>query len=914
MLLVPASFLLLALGGVRGDEEPELHGSGTTNPSKLFWKVMDLFEERGKQNVRMTYRAVGSSTGQFEFSGSTNNNQSLSDFGAGDIPMTQSNYDRVTIGGGRTMLHVPFAVGAIAIFHNVPSAQLGGNPLFLTGCLLARIFRRNITMWDDPAILFLNPTLKVPANTNILVGHRTLGSSSTAGTTEYLAQKCPQSWDVEAGSRVPWPSDTTGVQGSDGMATFINTKPYSIGYLDAGQGHVLGLSEISLQNKDLVYLTSKQADVGAAASQALAANVLPPSGDQSFASVNLYDQSGASTWPITLMSYFYLDQDQRAKGQNGYLLKAFLDYILSDEGQTLAEEFAFVRVPEAIKAYNNVTLATILYNATGTEYTFEESTQKGTGQGEYVISAKRQSFADFDRSVLADRINKLSLRVSGLEVKPVTVTLHGSGTTNPSRLLWRVFDIFQGQSLLPLHLTYRAVGSSTGQFEFIGKNNMNMSYTDFGAGDIPIKSSDYQYMVSAGRKFFHIPFVMGAIAVFHSIPSAELEGSQLDLDSCLLARIFQRDIKTWDHPDILNKNPNLNIPKDTPIVVVRREKGSSSTSGFTKYLTLTCSDWRLGTGSKISWPNDTVGQQGSGGISSYLIDNPYSISYLDSGFGHDLNLEEVALQNRDGNFVNSKTADIGRAGTEALNEGVIPRNSSDDWSNVDLLNKPGPNTWPIVLISYIYVNSNITSLNQTGEVLKAMIKYMLDSPDLLREFRFEPVPSSLYSYNLNTLSQVITAPSAVPFVFESSSSTQAGIGAGQYVISGKRNTWANIQRTSTESDVSTLTSRVTVTESSINTLTDTCNCKEYDDANIAGMAAAALVVSILALIIVIITALVLCMRSRKSAKTGEQAERKEAYTGQPSAPPSAVEAGSHSHMISFSGSTQQHEGHQKVTK
>lgn len=39
----------------------ELHGSGTTNPSKFFWKVMDLMEERSRTPITMTYRAVGAS-------------------------------------------------------------------------------------------------------------------------------------------------------------------------------------------------------------------------------------------------------------------------------------------------------------------------------------------------------------------------------------------------------------------------------------------------------------------------------------------------------------------------------------------------------------------------------------------------------------------------------------------------------------------------------------------------------------------------------------------------------------------------------------------------------------------------------------------------------------------------------------
>jgi ABC-type phosphate transport system substrate-binding protein len=47
----------------------EMHGSGTTNPSKYFWKAMDRLEERARKPVRMTYRGVGSTTGQVEFIG-----------------------------------------------------------------------------------------------------------------------------------------------------------------------------------------------------------------------------------------------------------------------------------------------------------------------------------------------------------------------------------------------------------------------------------------------------------------------------------------------------------------------------------------------------------------------------------------------------------------------------------------------------------------------------------------------------------------------------------------------------------------------------------------------------------------------------------------------------------------------------
>ena len=37
----------------------ELHGSGTTNPSKCLWSIMERFEEKAKEPLHMTYRAIG---------------------------------------------------------------------------------------------------------------------------------------------------------------------------------------------------------------------------------------------------------------------------------------------------------------------------------------------------------------------------------------------------------------------------------------------------------------------------------------------------------------------------------------------------------------------------------------------------------------------------------------------------------------------------------------------------------------------------------------------------------------------------------------------------------------------------------------------------------------------------------------
>lgn len=119
-------------------------------------------------------------------------------------------------------------------------------------------------------------------------------------------------------------------------------------------------------------------------------------------------------------------------------------------------------------------------------------------------------------------------------------------------------------------------------------------------------------------------------------PSPKLPPSGgLKLSPCLLAKIFLRQITTWDDPDILAENPDLKVDPGSPITVLRRTDGSSSTSGITAYLSKACPEvWGSNlVGSTIEWPAGTSGHQGSGGITEGMQSTAMAITYLSSGEG-----------------------------------------------------------------------------------------------------------------------------------------------------------------------------------------------------------------------------------------------------------------------------------------
>merc|ERR1719221_2282008 len=104
-----------------------------------------------------------------------------------------------------------------------------------------------------------------------------------------------------------------------------------------------------------------------------------------------------------------------------------------------------------------------------------------------------------------------------------------------------------------------------------------MSYNHFGAGDIPMDQSRY-LSLPAGQEMVHLPFALGAIGVFHSVPAENLgSGGGLKLSTCLLAKIFSGQITRWDHQDILDENPGMTVPSNQLIKIAHRKLGSSST-------------------------------------------------------------------------------------------------------------------------------------------------------------------------------------------------------------------------------------------------------------------------------------------------------------------------------------------------
>jgi phosphate transport system substrate-binding protein len=213
-----------------------LNGAGATFPAPLYTKWFDEYNKI--TGVKINYQAIGSGGGINQITAGT------VDFGASDGIMTDNQTANAVAEHG-PILHIPMTSGSVAIIYNLTG--IGTGQLKLTGDVLANIYLKKITNWNDPAIAGLNAGLNLP-DTSIAVVHRSDGSGTTFIFTNYLS-KTSDEWKTKVGNAtsVNWPGDIGG-QGSAGVAGQVKQIPGSIGYVELAYALQNNIPYVTLKN------------------------------------------------------------------------------------------------------------------------------------------------------------------------------------------------------------------------------------------------------------------------------------------------------------------------------------------------------------------------------------------------------------------------------------------------------------------------------------------------------------------------------------------------------------------------------------------------------------------------------------------------------------------------------------------
>jgi phosphate transport system substrate-binding protein len=227
------------------------------------------------------------------------------------------------------LIEVPNYISPIAIIYNLPEVE----DLQLDPETLAKIFNQEITSWNDKAIAADNPGVDLP-DTRITPVNRSDESGTTENFTEYLSEVVPSIWKHEVSG--DWPvKGGEAASGTSGMVEAVAAGEGAIGYADASQAGELGVAKIKVGSEY------------AEPTPEAAAKVLEESPIDKELSPDKYTfaykldrkTEAEGVYPIVLTSYL-IACTKYDSADEANAVKAYLEYVVSPEGQELAAEQA----------------------------------------------------------------------------------------------------------------------------------------------------------------------------------------------------------------------------------------------------------------------------------------------------------------------------------------------------------------------------------------------------------------------------------------------------------------------------------------------------------------------------------------------------------------------------------------------
>jgi len=328
-----------------------LSGAGATFPAPLIQKWTEEFYDL--TGVRIDYEGIGSGGGIKQHTEKT------VDFGASDPPMKDEEF-----AAAPGTLHIPITIGGVAVVYNIPGIPKG---LHFTGEVIADIFRRDITEWNDQSLVDLNPETALP-DEEIVVCHRSDSSGTTKVFTSFLSEE-NTAWATDFGASkvINWPEETLGGKGNPGVATLVQQNQYSIGYVELSYAVANNIPYGKVQNADGKFIEPTMETLADAA--AAVSLVLPP-GDQSWSSVgsffNLHevDEPG-NGYPITAFSYILAYKELNViPGMTQEKAKALTWFLWWEvhDGQFYAPALEYVPLPQEVVTHNEATLRMMTFD------------------------------------------------------------------------------------------------------------------------------------------------------------------------------------------------------------------------------------------------------------------------------------------------------------------------------------------------------------------------------------------------------------------------------------------------------------------------------------------------------------------------------------------------------------------------
>jgi len=317
---VAAAFAVI---GTSASFAQDVTGAGASFPAPLYAKWADAYNKA--TGVRVNYQSVGSGAGIKQIKAKT------VDFGASDMPLKDEDLAK------DGLVQFPTVIGGVVPVVNIKGVAPG--QLKLSGEVLADIYLKKITKWNDKAITALNPGLALPDD-DIQVVRRADGSGTTFIFTNYLA-KVSADWRAKMGegaAAVDWPTGAGG-KGNEGVSAFVQRLPGAIGYVEYAYAKQNKMAYVQLRNKAGNFVAPDDVTFKAAAAGA--------DWTKSFYQI-LTDQADKNAWPISGATFILMHKSQEKPAVAAQALK-FFDWAYT-QGDKMASDLEYVSLPDAVEA------------------------------------------------------------------------------------------------------------------------------------------------------------------------------------------------------------------------------------------------------------------------------------------------------------------------------------------------------------------------------------------------------------------------------------------------------------------------------------------------------------------------------------------------------------------------------------
>jgi phosphate transport system substrate-binding protein len=298
----------------------QITGAGATFPAPLYAKWADAYSK--ETGIKINYQSIGSGGGIKQIEARTVT------FGASDMPLNDDQLKAMNV------MQFPTVIGGVVPVINLKDIKSG--ELKLTGTMIADIYLGKIIKWNDPAIVALNPKLKLPDDA-IAVVRRADGSGTTFIFTNYLSKVSSEfKQKINEGTAVQWVVGLGG-KGNEGVASYVNRIPNSIGYVEYAYVKQSKMISVQMQNAAGAWVSPEE--------DAFKAAAIGADWNKSFYQI-LTNQPNKAAWPISGATFIIMPlQNQKPEDAQGAI--KFFTWAYKNGGK-MADELDYVTMPASV--------------------------------------------------------------------------------------------------------------------------------------------------------------------------------------------------------------------------------------------------------------------------------------------------------------------------------------------------------------------------------------------------------------------------------------------------------------------------------------------------------------------------------------------------------------------------------------